>query len=108
MTRAGALRHRVVVLRPTTTKDARGGEVVTWSDETERWANVEPLAGREYFASQQMQGELTHRVTMRYDPDLPLRPKWRLQFKGRILDIETILPIEERNHEWQLMCRELV
>lgn len=106
--RGGRLRHRIVLERPTTTADAKGGEVVTYADATERWADVRPLSAREYFASQQTQMEISHLVTMRFDPDLPLGPKWRVRFGARRFDIESLVLVDERRHEWQLRCRELV
>jgi SPP1 family predicted phage head-tail adaptor len=69
--RAGKLRHRVTIQRKTGTRDADGGERVTWADlSTNVAASIEPLNGREFFASQAAQSEITGKITFRYPRDV--------------------------------------
>lgn len=106
MTSAGKLRHRIVIEQPTKTRDPYGAEVETWTPFATVWAAVEPLRGREFFAAQQVNAEVTHRVTLRYIPGV-IRAM-RVTFKGRILDmVSPPINVDERNQELQLMCVEV-
>jgi SPP1 family predicted phage head-tail adaptor len=62
---AGKLRDRVRVQRVAETRAADGGIVETWTDIGRRWAQVQPLAVREYLQAQQVEAEITHRIVMR-------------------------------------------
>src|SRR4051812_27479790 len=55
--RAGLMRERVTLLSKSVTRDAIGGEVITWVEEDDVWADVEQLTGREYFGAQQIESE---------------------------------------------------
>lgn len=103
---AGQLRHRIAIEEFTTTRDSMGGTIEAWTTFAPAWAAVEPLNGREFFAAEQVNAEVSHRVTMRYTPGV--KTKMRVNHGGRFLLIEAALNIGERNQELQLMCREVV
>lgn len=103
---AGRLRHRVTIEKLTVGRDSIGGVTEVWSPFATRWAEVAPLRGREFFAAEQVNAEVSHRVTLRFLPGVVA--KMRVNFGGRILTIEAALNIEERNRELQLMCLEVV
>lgn len=80
MMRAGRLRHRVVIEQRTEgTADAFGAPALTWTTFATRWADVRPLQGRELFAAQQVQANVSHAVRLRHLagvlPDMRLRHK---------------------------------
>jgi SPP1 family predicted phage head-tail adaptor len=105
--RAGQLRHRVTLQSPVVTTNTLGEELVTsWADEATVYASVEPLAVREYFASQQLAMETTHMVRLRGRSGI--RPKWRVLHQDRVFDVQGVRDVEERGIETQLLCRELV
>jgi SPP1 family predicted phage head-tail adaptor len=68
--RAGKLHHRVTIQRRTNARDSDGGERVAWVDFPPVWAAIEPLSGREFFASQAAQSEITGKITFRYPRDI--------------------------------------
>ncbi|MDD5533786.1 MAG: phage head closure protein, partial [Syntrophales bacterium] len=70
------------------------------------WGKYMPLIGREYHAAQQTGGEVTGKVRMRFRRGMG--PHKRLLFDGRVLDIEAVINVEERNEELILMIRETV
>ena len=82
--RAGKLRHIITIQQPGTGRDACGGVLSTsWVDfATNVRASVEPLQGREFFASVQQGAELTTRFRLRYLPGV--RPDMRIIHQGRI------------------------
>ena len=102
----GELRDRVTIQYFTISKDTMGGRVRTWLDFVTLWANVEPLSGREYFYSQQIKAEVTHRIKTRYYAGI--QNSWRVKFRDRYFRIESVL---ERGG-WpprflELMCLEV-
>lgn len=105
--RTGKLRHFVEIHAVTIIEDEIGNQHEVWQKVAEAWASVEPLKGDEYFTAAYMAASVTHRVTMR-PPGVPVHPSNRIIFNGRTLEIESVLDIEERGRELQLMCQEMV
>lgn len=103
----GPMRRRASLQSPPQETEAQNqyGEVATaWADVAEVWVQVEPLSGKELWQAQQVQADVTHRVTMRYRPGV--RPKWRIVYQGRVFNILYVLNLEERNRTLQLLCVE--
>jgi SPP1 family predicted phage head-tail adaptor len=67
-------------------------------------ASVRPLAGREYFAAQQVQASVSHEVRLRWMPDV--LPSDRIRYGERVFDIKSVLNIDEANRELVIMCTE--
>lgn len=100
---AGRLRHQVVIQSKTVTgRDAKGGEVVTWTTFATVQADVVPLRGREYLAVRQAQAELQVRVVMRYIPGVT--PEMRLVHGTTIYDIADVIDVDGRRRTLELMC----
>lgn len=102
----GKLRHRVTLQECIAARDSFGAEVSTWVDVATVWASVSPISGKEYFASHQINAEVTTKITMRYRPGIT--PKMRVVFTNRYFDILSVLSFEERGIELVLMCKERV
>lgn len=106
--RSGKLRHVITIEQPTDGHGATYNEgTLTFAD---LYANIRaaviPLTGKELFGQSKVEAGVSHRVEMRYRPDIT--PKCRVQFKGRTLEIVSIINLEERNKELHLMCWEQV
>jgi SPP1 family predicted phage head-tail adaptor len=68
------------------------------------WASVNGVSAREYLLAGQQQVDISHRVKMRYLTGLT--SKMRLLWRGRTLEIISILEHENRSiHE--LICQEV-
>lgn len=104
MVRAGLLHHKIEIQSKATRRDSMGGEVVTWEPFTYAWASIEPLSGREYFAAQQAQASVSHKLVMRYQAGI--RPYHQVKWGDRIFNIDAILNEGERNVELTLFCTE--
>ena len=104
--RAGELRHRVTIQRQLVPgKDDLNADIIEWADIATVWAAVEPLTGREYFAAQQVNAEITVRVRIRYLAGV--NSSMRVKFGARYFYIEAPpININERNRELVLMCKE--
>lgn len=98
------MRHRVTLQSYTTTQDAYGTPIQTWSDVGTYWAAVEPVSGKERFASGQRIAESDVRIIMRYIGTI--LPAYRISFDSKLYDIKAIINRDERNREYELICTE--
>jgi SPP1 family predicted phage head-tail adaptor len=102
---AGTLRERVTVQQATENRNRLGETLLEWSAFAEVWANVQGVTARELLSAGQQQVEISHRVRMRYLSGLT--SKMRLSWRGRTLEIISILEHDNRSvHE--LICQETV
>lgn len=99
----GKLCHYVTIEALALTDEPDGTTSEEWNGEN-RHAHIEPLQGRELFEAQQMKGEATHRITMRwYDG---LTPKHRIKFGTRTFNIVSVRNIDEANRMTVAVCKE--
>jgi len=101
----GELKHRVTIQERSVTRDTDGGESESWVDFATVWAAVEPLQGREFFAAQQTNSEVTGKVRLRYLAGV--KPTMRVLFGARVFDILAAVCPAEDQRETVLMVREL-
>jgi SPP1 family predicted phage head-tail adaptor len=105
--RAGRLRHRVTIQRRLDVRDTYGDVAGgDWEDVASVWAAVEPLRGREFAELQRAGAEVTTRVVMRYRSGI--EPQMRVKYGAHVYDIESVINVDERDRELQLMCREVL
>lgn len=102
---AGKLRHRVKIQVPVTARNGLGEQITTWSTLATLWGSVEPLRGREFFDAEQVQSEISHRVRIRFYDGITAQ--MRVLHEARILQIQSVIDVNERHKEMQLMCREM-
>jgi len=98
-----AMRHRITLQSPSAELDATG-QPASWNDVATVWAAVEPLRGREYFAAQQVNAETTTRIRIRYRAGVTSAMRGR--YGSRTYDIVSVIDVDERHVELQLMCTE--
>ena len=95
----GDLRHRVTFQR-------QDLELEVWNDVCTCWANIRPLAGKEFYEAETINSDLTHRIRLRYRKDIT--PDMRAVYRGRIFSIQSVINDYEKNVSLQLMCRKLI
>lgn len=90
--RAGALRTKVFLGRPVITKDAAGGESLTW-EEFETWAAIDSLSGREWATATMLKDSVDCRITVRISPTWVPEARWRIRDKvtSQLFDLVTVL-----------------
>ena len=102
---SGELRHLVTIQSSTYTQDAYGEPTSgKFAPVCQVHAKIEPFRGREAFEARQVVSDVTHKVTMRYFPDLT--STMQLEHNGRTLRIQQITNLEERNVVHELLCVE--
>lgn len=102
--RAGPLRHRITIQKATETQNAYGEPVASWSEFVQASASVDPISSREYFSAQRENAEITHRIRMRYRPNIT--HKMRVKWGERVFDIRSIINANSRNRSLELLCVE--
>lgn len=102
----GELRHRIIIQKQITTQDTFGEQYEEWDNITTVWANINPISGREFFAAESVNSEITHKVRLRYREDI--KPDMRVSYKGRIFRVESVINEFEKDKLLQLMCKELI
>ncbi len=121
MIQAGKLRHRITIQENQFQRDEQnqpqrdeyGAQGDNWTDIRTCWASIEPLTGKEYFASQQMQAEVTTRIRIRY-PGFQVWPGMRVKYRDPILavdrfyDLESVIDQNEMHVELWLMAVESI
>lgn len=102
--RAGHLRHTLVIEEATETRDAHGQAVATWSTFATVPGSLEPLSGREFIASAQVQAEVTARARIRYLAGVT--PKMRITHEGKVYAITAVIDRELRHRDLELLLSE--
>lgn len=64
--KACKLRHQITFEQKSETQDSFGQPVEVWVPFVTARADIEPLRGKELFTAQQVNGELTTKITIRY------------------------------------------
>lgn len=112
--RAGQLRHRITLQRPVATQDEWGDPSPSWEDVATVAASIESISGREFFSAQQVQADVTTRITIRWrngiEPAMRITHATAAQQamsppEFTIYDIEAILPDPTGRRSIVFMCR---
>ncbi|TGE31326.1 phage head closure protein [Desulfosporosinus sp. Sb-LF] len=104
---AGQLRHKLDIETELNIRDTYGQTTHEWVVFLHGlWAAIEPLTGREYYAAQQVNAEISHRIKIRYKGGI--KPKMRVKYGDRYFNILAVLDITERHREIHLMCTEVI
>lgn len=99
----GRLNRRITIESKTVTRDAYGGETITWSTVATVWAAVLPIRGREYVAIRQAGAELTTRFVIHYREGIT--PAMRVSYNGGQYNIEEVIDSEDGHRFLELMAR---
>lgn len=83
------MRHRITIQRRETSYDNLGHESEVWSPIAGLYAEVKELSGRELERARQLVPEATVQVTTRASEILQTD---RILFKGRVLQIASVVP----------------
>jgi SPP1 family predicted phage head-tail adaptor len=108
MAKAGVFRHRIDLESPVRTRNDQGETVVSsWNIERTIWARIEPFGGREYADDRKVTTEQTHRISIRWQPNLDIKADWRIAYGSRVFEIDSPpINIDERDRELVFVCRE--
>jgi len=103
--RAGRLRHRLSLQSPTHANTV-GTITTTWGTVATIWGSIEPLRGKEYYDSAVINADISAKIIIRYTADI--EPDYKIVFETMTFDIISIIKVDEKDKEMQLMVKEEV
>ena len=98
------MRDVLTVQKPVDVDDGQGGRMRTWERDFDIYAQVTPAGADEQLITDGKQHVISHQVMTRYRPDIT--PKKRFLLGSRVLEIESIIDIEEKRRMLQIQCLE--
>ena len=101
---SGRYTKRIKLEKPIQIKNSYNELEETWQTVGERWANVIPMRSRELLAAGQVNEQINHRVEIRYIKDLD--STWRIVYRDKVLNIDSVINVEDRNRYLELVCIE--
>jgi SPP1 family predicted phage head-tail adaptor len=104
---AGTLNKRIKISQLVTgspATDEFGAPNTSWEELDTVWAAVEPISGREFWAQQQVQSEITAKIRIRYRDDVAVGMK--AEYNNKTYMIKNIIDYQESHKELLLMCTE--
>ena len=102
----GGMRHRLELQQELRTPDGGGGYTLDWSTVATVWGELRPVGGRERLEAMRLQGEVTHRIAIRYRAGLALDSQWRLKLGARVFNVRAVVNVGERDRFFELLCHE--
>jgi SPP1 family predicted phage head-tail adaptor len=106
---AGSLNRRIKFQRPSTIKDMMGAPRRSWIDVATVWGEIQPLSGREAVIASRISAEISHQITVRYQPifDDPQQvAQMRALYRSRIFNIHSALNEDEKRIQVTLLVSE--
>lgn len=102
----GKRQKRVAVQSRQTVRTDMGSAIHSWVTDTTIWAHIAPASGKELYAGEQVNAEVTHKITIRFYA--ALTTKNRFLYGTRVFNINFIKNIDERDCYQECLCKEVV
>ena len=102
--RPGLLKHYITLQIPSSSKNAMGEWVTSWSDWVSCHASIEPNSGKMFYEAMQANSEAQGKIRIRFRTGV--QPTMRVKYGQRIFKILSIVQPGERRRELHLMYKE--
>ncbi len=102
----GRLRQRITIQTSSSARNDTGEVIKTWNDGDAVWADIQPGAGRERLAADQIIAEQTHSIRTRFHEDLT--PSNRISFESRIFRIIGVQNLRELDSMLDIAAQEVL
>ena len=103
MINSGRLRNRIDIYRKTTIITAIGSDKEVYVKIKTIYAEIRPLRGKEYLESVQLEHKISYKITIRFTD---IDETDYVCYKNKFFDIESVIDIENRHENIELMCNE--
>lgn len=105
---AGGLRHLVLIQQRSTSHDAAGGQVETWTTIRSPWAKI-MLAGtpKEQFQAGGFSAQVGYTISTRWLASPIVLPGMRVLFGTHVYLIQAVVNVDQRNILMELTCLEI-
>ena len=98
--------HEIVIEKPIRTPDGQGGNTITYITHATPFAKIEPKKAQQVFFAQQLQHQVSHKLTMRFVPGVTAEMRIRKVSDGKIFEIRQIIDVLERKRFHEIMAWE--
>jgi len=105
--KSGKLKKRITIyqlVEGSPRVDEFGEPNTSWELLATVWAAIEPVSGREFWAQQQVQSEISAKIRIRYRDDVVSGMK--VEYAGKKYHIKNVIDAEEAHKELHLMVSE--
>jgi SPP1 family predicted phage head-tail adaptor len=106
MISAGDLTKRITIQVNTPVRQADGSRLPVWTNLKPVWSRFITEGGKEFYAAQKLNAEVTAVIQIRYFPGLTT--KHRILYRTRVFDILFHNNVGERNEEYLISAKEVV
>lgn len=104
---SGSFRHKIIFLKPISTKDELGQSEINWIEYKNEWAIIKTLKGSEYVEAGSERSTIIYRFIIHYIPEIT--SDMRIHYNGRIFDIiEPPINDDELNKTLTILAKERV
>lgn len=104
-TNPGERRHKIIFQKLENIQNGYGEPTGIWNDILTTRVAIYPLSGKEFYAAETINSEVTHKINMRYMRGIT--SDMRIKFNDRYFElISPPINFQERNVELQLLCKE--
>lgn len=100
----GRMRYRIEIQDYKSTQDADRFETREWMTVHTVWADIAPVSGKEYMASNRETAEITNKIYIRFRSGI--KSTMRIKHGDRIFEIESVLG-DKRSGMLTIMAREV-
>lgn len=97
---------KITIKQESTTQDEYGQPTHDWTTVVTCWASIEPVIGKEFYAAEQAQSDVTIKIRTEYITGI--LPKMKIVYATRIFEIDSVINYKEQNRDLIFMCRELI
>lgn len=105
---AGKLKRPITIESPSTTQDSFGQPTNTWDTVCNTWAAISAVTSKEVYAlGAGFTAQVTHKVTVRYNPSLTIEAGYRILYRDRIFLVQTQSDPDEERVELDMYALEL-
>lgn len=98
--------HTATLQAPSTARNAMGEVTLSFSGGTTMCMAIEPMSGDELMRAQQVDAEVTHRITSKWRDQFV--PRNRIQFDGRTFNILSVRNLLEQDIAAEVMAKEVL
>jgi SPP1 family predicted phage head-tail adaptor len=101
---AGKYRHPITFQKQSTTKNEYGERINVWTDYATSRAGFSMISGKENVNSLEIMSEITHKLTIRYMPNIT--SDLRISYNNKYYKILSVHDYQEMHKEIQLLVKE--
>lgn len=99
-------KHRITIFKEKSDENENGFPIETREEICRVWTAIKTVRGTEYVEAAAVQSENTYRFIIRYREGID--PHMKIDYKGRIFDIESVLNDDEIRKTLTIVAKELV